>query len=378
MDDPRTEAQDFDLSARTSEDDDALQLTPADLEPATVTPLPVEPESTDSEPVASPEEPAPVTPTAPRVQSKPVATAMDAMFFNALVQTTAPATPNPVPPAPAPNTAASEPADVPSVDPGEPLKLFDNPEPATDWEPLPPLMRIAPAAPVDSETPEPEQEEPAIGVADFASVPLFKPTFPYDAPPASEPKLAPTDPASPATDTPADDVVAAPEPEPEAPPKGRTGSWWTIPLMCAGLAMVACAILVPAADENRRAMHELAKIDQDVRHFEKQSEVNKQFLEHVSSDPALAERLALRQLRLVRPDSRLVQMPRKDDPFSMSPYALVSVDPPAPLPAYQPIGGFLARHFLDARGQIYFAGLGVLLTAAGVILGGGAPRGVAR
>lgn len=154
----------------------------------------------------------------------------------------------------------------------------------------------------------------------------------------------------------------------------RTGAWWTLPLMCLGLAIVACAVLVPAADENRRDAHELARIGRDVAHFEKQSEVNKQFLEHVSTDPTLAERLAMRQLRLTRADSRIVRSPVANDPFAMSPYALVSIDPPKPMPEYRPIGGFLSRYFLDPQGQIYLTGMGILMTAAGVILGGGAPR----
>jgi hypothetical protein len=157
-------------------------------------------------------------------------------------------------------------------------------------------------------------------------------------------------------------------------PRGRTGAWWTIPLMCAGIAIAACAVLVPAADENRRAMHELAKLEQEVTYFDQQSDVNQQFLQHVSTDPTLAERLAMRQLRLTRPTARIVQMPHKDDPFSMSPYALVSIDPPAPLPEYRSMGGMLGEWFLDAKRQTYLAGLGLLLTAAGVIFGGGTSR----
>jgi hypothetical protein len=155
------------------------------------------------------------------------------------------------------------------------------------------------------------------------------------------------------------------------PASARTGAWWTIPLMCAGIAIVACAVLVPAADDNRRAVHELARIERDVAYFERQSEVNKQFLEHVSTDPTLAERLALRQLRLTRAASAVVPLSRQADPFGMSPYALVTIDPPPAIADYRPVGGFLSKYFLNARTQVYLAGLGLLLTAAGVILGGG-------
>jgi len=152
-----------------------------------------------------------------------------------------------------------------------------------------------------------------------------------------------------------------------------SGAWWTLPTMCVGLCLIAASILVPAADENRRAAHELAKIDNDVAHFQKQSEVNKAFLDLVSSDPTLAERLAIRQLRLTRADARIapLQASHPSDAWDRSPGALVHVPRPAPLADYVPMGGFLARWFLDAQRQFYLTGLGILLTAAGVIFGGG-------
>ncbi|HEY0010163.1 MAG TPA: hypothetical protein VGB55_15670 [Tepidisphaeraceae bacterium] len=163
--------------------------------------------------------------------------------------------------------------------------------------------------------------------------------------------------------------VVATDPEP-AVLQGSTGAWWTLPTLFVGLSVVACAVLVPAADENRQALHELAKIEQEVAYFQKQSEVNKQFLEHVANDPALAERLAMRQLRMTRSESRMIHLPQRKDGFAMSPFALVHVDPPAPLPEYRSVGGLLGRWFNDTRRQIYFAGAGLLIAAAGVILGG--------
>ena len=167
-----------------------------------------------------------------------------------------------------------------------------------------------------------------------------------------------------------EDAPQPEEPADDAAPAGPTGAWWTLPTLFAGIAVVACAVLVPAADENRRASHELAKIEQEVSYFREQSDVNKQFLDHVATDPTLAERLAMRQLRLARPDARPVDFSQPQSGFVMSPYALVHVDRPAPLPAYEPVGGVLGRWFNDTRRQIYFAGAGLLLVAAGVILGG--------
>ncbi|MGN6625005.1 MAG: hypothetical protein ACTHLN_00170 [Tepidisphaeraceae bacterium] len=157
------------------------------------------------------------------------------------------------------------------------------------------------------------------------------------------------------------------------PPRGPTGAWWTLPLMFAGIAIVACAVLVPATDENRRAMYELAKIDRDVAYFQKQSDVNKDFLRRVSNDPTLAERLALRQLHMTLADTHLVKIPTKAEPFNRSPFALVSVEPPPALEPYRPVAGVLGEWFLDVRRQIYLAGIGLLMAAAGVIFGGGEP-----
>jgi cell division protein FtsL len=479
MDDSRTDAPKFDLTAQPSEDEDVLQAEPTDL--ALVAP--------------------PAQKKKPEIKPTPPNAELDAKLFNALVSPVAPvhlsersvsARPSPqaVPAEPAPAAppearvveSAVEPSshtspvaiEVHAVEPDpeeaqievtfvdieptlapevaeavdtnsdpsifgpiplqQPIEVSDSPT-VHDWEPLPPLMRIvaghydpddqvpdadpvstpAPVESVDAvEAPQDERRltaatatwDPA-AVEDpptlIASADVLDPTpappepsntagEPDDAAgiaaegddaevgvhmlvavqahepmPDPEPLLA----ASPADlgPSPAVNAPAAPIEQP-----GRTGAWWTLPIMCLGLAIVACAVLVPAADENRRDLHELAKLERDVAYFQKQSDVNQQFLEHVSTDPTLAERLAQRQLRMTRVDSRVVQMSKDRGPFSMSPYALVTIDPPTPMPEYRPMGGFLSRYFLDTKGQIYLTGLGILLVAAGVILGGGEPR----
>jgi hypothetical protein len=114
-------------------------------------------------------------------------------------------------------------------------------------------------------------------------------------------------------------------------------------------------LLVPAADRNRRAAHELAEIRSEVAHFRQQSAVNRDFITRAGSDPVLAERLALRQLRMTRPDARVVQMPklsnRAGDAYAMSPFAMMSVDAPAPVPAYEPVAGFMTKLFLHPQRQ---------------------------
>ncbi|MBC7784885.1 MAG: hypothetical protein H7144_13690 [Burkholderiales bacterium] len=387
----------MELSAQAEGSSDALQLDPSDL--------------ADDLSVSKP-----LIPHAPR---KTVA-GLDARLFDALVapqvpvvlipQTPAdePASPSPVSP-----VEAAVPIEPPPVvlkmGPADSAELPDVPTPETDWEPLPPHMWIGPTPDPVEIVDEADHDSSALDIAPFtAPVPASFETIPaieqlvivsndtaaprkYFDPAAIEPEedieaelqIEIDEPDEDADD--ADDQEAS-QFDPKMPEiaesteeavhvySGRTGAWWSIPMLCAGVAIVACALLVPAADANRRAAHELAQIDQDVAYFERQSDVNKEFLERVSTDPTLAERLAMRQLRLTRADARIVDVPRKQDAFSMSPYALVAVEPPAALSAYRPIGGVLAKYFLNTKGQIYLAGLGVLLAAAGVILGGGSGR----
>jgi len=44
------------------------------------------------------------------------------------------------------------------------------------------------------------------------------------------------------------------------------------------------------------------------------------------------------------------------------------------MPAYRPISGFLSRWFLDPKWQTYAVGIGLLMTAAGVVFGGGGEK----
>ncbi|HEX8324720.1 MAG TPA: hypothetical protein VF595_12505 [Tepidisphaeraceae bacterium] len=154
------------------------------------------------------------------------------------------------------------------------------------------------------------------------------------------------------------------------PPAGPSGAWWTIPLTFLGIAIVACAILIPAADENRRDAYELAKIERDVAYFQKQSEVNQDFLRRVNTDPTLAERLALRQLHQTREGVRLAPLASRPDRFGASPYAMTRLDPPAALAPYRPVPGKLTDWFLGDKNPQQMAGLGLILAGAGVLLGG--------
>lgn len=397
MDPSRKEAPTFDLSANVSEDEDILQVGPDDLNQV-------------------------VTPGQkknPAMKNTPADPDLEAKLFNALVSPVAPVRlndssvsahePTPasaeriVPPHPEKNVR-------PEIDPTSDEDLTPEPAPVIhpssgqtvhDWEPLPPPMRIARETDTSADKsvpviPEEQDVEESVSTSTPSkSIPRTR--DPVEAEvrtsPASESSVsscydrfdqACSDPTSqentealfrqstddPSTQTDSSDLGQVSG----GKAVSRTGAWWTLPMMCLGLTIIACALIVPAVDENRRELHQLTRLERDVRYFQMQSEVNKQFLEHVSTDPALAERLAMRQLRMTRPDSRIVPIPQTGNPFAMSPYALVTLDPPPPVPDYQPLGGVLSRYFLDPQTQIYLTGIGILLTAAGVILGGGQTR----
>jgi hypothetical protein len=154
----------------------------------------------------------------------------------------------------------------------------------------------------------------------------------------------------------------------------HTGAWWTIPSICLGLAMIAACVLIPAADDNRRIAYEKQQLDRDLGHIEKQLEMNRGFLRGLESDPTLAERLARRQMKVLREGSRTLDIGEKRDSFAMSPYALLNVPPPPELPPYQPIGGRLSELCRDGKSRLYILGGSVFLVALGLIMGGPGTR----
>jgi len=144
------------------------------------------------------------------------------------------------------------------------------------------------------------------------------------------------------------------------------GGGWTIPLLCAGIALIACCVLIPQADANRRLAYERAMLQADLESIEKQVAVNDQFLKKVADDPELAERLAQRQMKIVRAGTRVLDL--KDD-ATMSPFQLVTVAPPPPLPPYRPIQGALATLCYDPRSRLYLSGGAMIMIAMGLVLG---------
>lgn len=166
------------------------------------------------------------------------------------------------------------------------------------------------------------------------------------------------------------------------PPKG---GGWTVTMLCAGIAILACCVLIPQTDANRRLVYEREKLKLDLESVKKQVATNEEFLRRVADDPNLAERLAQRQMKIIRQGTRVLELknlagPGASDPRlgsaspaptpdEVSPFQLVHVPPPPPMPAYEPVGGTLAKLCYHPPSRLYLIGAGLLLMAAGLVLG---------
>lgn len=143
---------------------------------------------------------------------------------------------------------------------------------------------------------------------------------------------------------------------------------WTIPFLCAGIAIVAVCAILPQTDENHRLAYECHKLKLDLEHLEQQAQAGDEFVRRVAEDPVLAERIAQRQMKVVRAGTRVLDLGLKDEQ-SMSPFGLVSVPPPPPLPEYRPRQGRLADLCREPRKRLYLIGGGLMLIAIGLVLG---------
>ena len=157
----------------------------------------------------------------------------------------------------------------------------------------------------------------------------------------------------------------------EQSPSG--GGGWTIPFLCAGIALIACCVLIPATDENRRLAYERERLKADLDQLQKQVEVNHDFLKRVGEDSSLAERLAQRQMKMVREGTSILELKGQHTAKPLSPFELVTLPPPPELPPYEPVGGVLSSVCRNAHSRLYLMGAGLLLSAMGLVLGH-APR----
>jgi hypothetical protein len=171
----------------------------------------------------------------------------------------------------------------------------------------------------------------------------------------------------------------------EAVPAGASrGGGWTIPVLCAGIGIIACCLLIPLCDANRRIAYERLRLRQDLESLQHQVATNDEFLHRVADDPTLAERLAQRQLRKIRAGTHDVPLTGSESSApgnaafgSMSAFGIVAVPPPPQLAPYQPVGGRIATLCYNPHTRLYLMGTGMMLLAGGLVMGYG-PLGARR
>jgi cell division protein FtsB len=148
------------------------------------------------------------------------------------------------------------------------------------------------------------------------------------------------------------------------------GGAFTIPLICLGVSLIACCLLIPAADENRRLAYERERLSRDLEQLQKQVATNDEFLKCIADDPTLLERLARRQLKMVRAGTTVMNLKGSaPDAADMSPFLLVTLPPPAAMPEYRPIGGTLSELCRHPKTQLYLMGGSLMMIACGLVLG---------
>lgn len=173
-------------------------------------------------------------------------------------------------------------------------------------------------------------------------------------------------------------AFSSPPPSPDSdsdyePFSSERGGWWTIPLLCAGIGLIACCLLIPQADKNRQLAYEKEKLRRDLDQLQRQIQVNDDFLKKIAEDPNLTQRLAQRQMKVVREGSAVLEFKDPRNSENVSPFLLTHLPPPDPLPSYQPVGGRFAAMCRNAKTRLRILGVGLMLVAAGMILGG-SPR----
>ena len=140
-------------------------------------------------------------------------------------------------------------------------------------------------------------------------------------------------------------------------------------LISAGIGLIALCLLIPQADENRLMAYQCQKLKMDLEHLDKQVAVNQEFINRLGHDPALAERLAQRQMKFIRAGAKVLELDERILPGEESPFSLVSIAPPPKLPPPQLRSGRMAELCRDPKVRLYVIGTGMMLIACGLVLG---------
>jgi len=146
---------------------------------------------------------------------------------------------------------------------------------------------------------------------------------------------------------------------------------WALPLLALGLCLVACAVLIPAAEENRLVEAERRRLVAEVESLRKKAEMNEQFLTRLHHDQRLVERLR-RRLRPPGPDENVAILASHGGAsrWALSPLAMLE---PAPVEAEPPpaiVTGVLADWCRDDRQRLIVLGVGLMAVLVALLAGG--------
>ena len=159
--------------------------------------------------------------------------------------------------------------------------------------------------------------------------------------------------------TPTDDAVAA---------RRLSGTIWAIPLMCLGLGLLACVVLIPASGESRRLARQRDELVREVDRMQAQADRNAEFLHRLGRDADLGRVVAERQAGGVE-GVESIALPGMDTELATSPFAMLTLPEPPPLPPPATVGGRLAAWCRDAELRPWLLAGSLLTTASGLLLG---------
>ena len=150
---------------------------------------------------------------------------------------------------------------------------------------------------------------------------------------------------------------------------------WALPLVALGLCLVACGVLIPAAEANRQIEAERRELAADVASLKTRVEMNDDFLARLHRDSDLAERLERRQrppessedIAVLASDASALDGDRR----GLSPFAMLRPEPTVAEPPPEVGGGLLAQWCRDERGRLGVVGTGLMCGLLGLLAGGG-------
>lgn len=140
-------------------------------------------------------------------------------------------------------------------------------------------------------------------------------------------------------------------------------------MLCGGISLISCALIIGQVEDNRQLAWQKNKLTTDLEHFQKQIDTNHEFLSRLSTDANLAERLAQRQMKMVREGEAVLDLKGTSTLEDTSPFRLVNIPPPPAVRPYEPASGLLTRLFANARVRLYTYGVGAFAIALAIIAG---------